>query len=257
MKWLLFLFPLILHAQVNLRDPAFIARIKSSASAPTLPYTNGLVQWFKADTITNLVDGSRVVLWSDSSPPGGKNFLSTGGAGTDPLYKISAQNGLPGVDFDGVDDVLTHTASIVTPSNTVSMFLLFRQRAISTAAGAYQVGSATGGQTFFNDSGTRSIVHRAVAVLDDGACATNLELWVSVRTAAPLQKMWINTTNVTISNSTSGENTPDAGAALGSFAGTFMNCQIYEGLLYDRPLADADRQSVENYLIAKWGGGGP
>lgn len=251
MKWLLFLFPLLLHAQVNLRDPAFIARANASSGPPTLPYTNGLVQWFKADAITNLVNDSTVVFWPDNSPPGGHNLITTGGVLTDPLYKLNALNSLPAVQFDGVNDILTYTGATITPSNTISVFLAFRQ-IVTATAGAYQIGSAGGGLIFYNNGGNRSIIHRAVAVLDDGACTTNVEMWVTVRTAAPLQKMWINTTNVTISNSTSAMNAPDAGAQVGAFA-TFLNCQIYEGLVYDRPLADADRQSVENYLIAKWG----
>lgn len=218
----------------------------ASSGGATLGYTNGLVLWCKADAITNTVDGSEVVFWPDSSPPGGHNLITTGGVLTNPKWKASQFKGLPAIDFDGVNDVLSYTGGIVTPSNTISVFLVFRQRSLG-AAGAAQLGSSSGGLVFYNNAGGRSIVHRAVAVLDDGTCTTNLELWASVRTAAPLQKMWINTTNVTISNSTSSMNAADTGASLGVFA-TFCNMLACEWLVFDRPLSDADRQTVETYL---------
>lgn len=66
-----------------------------------------LLQWLKADAITGLSNNDPVSLWLDSS----LNARNMTGSGTArPLYLTNQINGLPAIDFDGSNDLLSSGA---------------------------------------------------------------------------------------------------------------------------------------------------
>jgi len=76
------------------RSPAF-----SPADLP------GLALWLKADAITGLADGEAVATWLDSSGNGRDAAQAT--ESKQPSYQTNELNGLPAVQTDGGDELLT------------------------------------------------------------------------------------------------------------------------------------------------------
>tara|TARA_Y100001937_G_scaffold61180_1_gene83703 strand:- start:100069 stop:101007 length:939 start_codon:yes stop_codon:yes gene_type:complete len=70
----------------------------------TSPNTySSLALWFKADALS-LTDGSAVSTWPDSSGLGNDATAPT--AAEEPVFRQSSLNGMPAIQFDGVDDTL-------------------------------------------------------------------------------------------------------------------------------------------------------
>ena len=84
------------------------ATVNFSTSGVSLP-TEDLQLWLKADEGVTL-DGNSVSLWEDQSGNGAD--AEQGNEGNQPFLDISAANGLPALDFDGVDDFMTFTLPI-------------------------------------------------------------------------------------------------------------------------------------------------
>jgi hypothetical protein len=87
-----------------------------------------LFGWWKADALTNLVDGSDVVNWIDSS---GHNLTMGPETANTPYFTNSFQNSKPAVFFDGVNDYLTNAAAM-NQSNVI--FFVISHRIPNTAS---------------------------------------------------------------------------------------------------------------------------
>jgi hypothetical protein len=88
---------------------------------PSSPPLTSLTAWYKADAgVTK--DGSNIVSqWDDQS--GNANHLnSVGGA---PLWVSGLKNSLPGIRFDGTDDIISKTALAV--SQPYHLFVVLNQ----------------------------------------------------------------------------------------------------------------------------------
>lgn len=95
--------------------------------------TSSLKLWLKADTIAQS-DSTPVASWTDSSGAG-NNVTSSGSA--QPLYKTSLINTRPGVQFDGVNDVLQTVADPASLQITTgSVFVVGHMRTTSGFQGA-------------------------------------------------------------------------------------------------------------------------
>lgn len=92
-----------------------------SPPAPVVPPTElgGLYGWWKADTLTNLVQGSEVVHWIDSSGNGFHMTPNSVGGTIAPYYTNGYQNGLPALYFDGLNDKLTNACDAPYGTNTI------------------------------------------------------------------------------------------------------------------------------------------
>lgn len=252
MKWL----PLLLSALtcfgqgLTLRDATYPPLLRGSdSSSASLTVTNDLILWMKSDAITNQVDNSDVVYWPDSST---NNRPAIVGAGVAPIFKLNQRGALPGVDFNG--STMGMNSIFSDPSNTVSMFAVFRLDTTNGIQTIFRTGE-NGGYGLLASGGLREVLHRSIAACDDGAVTNVVEMWSTVRTDAPLEQLWVNGVAQSLSNSGSGCNPPESIYYIGYFgvAGFFMDGQIYEILLYSRPLPDGERQSVQAYLTSKWG----
>lgn len=230
--------------------PNGIGVLASGRHVFTPPSPANLKLWVRPESLSGLNNDDPVASWSDES--GNGNHLSDGSVPEQPLYKTNQLNGHAGVQFDGVNDRLT---AVVLSTNTIyTMFVVAKFFSATGTEALFRVGEG-GGYGMLKDAGSREVLHRVVAALTDGAATTSAELWSAVRTSAPLAKFFVNGVQKTITNDTSAVNAPDAITYLGIFnpgAGLYFSGQVYEILSYDTNLSDADRQLVENYLIAKY-----
>jgi hypothetical protein len=86
------------------------------AGAPSGPPLTDLVAWYKADALS-LSDGALVATWPDSSGAGADLTQAT--SGSRPIYHTARLNSLPGVTFDGSDDFMGATFTLVLPEFVV------------------------------------------------------------------------------------------------------------------------------------------
>lgn len=213
------------------------------------PQLGSMYLWVRPESLEGQADNTPLVTWPDESGSG--NDLT----GTGPTWRTTGgPNGFGRVSFDGINDFASTVAPAVPATTVYTAFVVFTNNNVGGTETALQVGNLSG-YALLKDTGNREIVHRAVAALVDGAMPDAGELWVARKTAAPLTTLRVNGAGVAITNSGSAMNAPDNLITLGSFvgAGLFLQGDIMEVLLYDTALSDADRDTVENYLIRKYG----
>src|SRR5262245_60152518 len=76
--------------------------------------------WVRAESLTALTNNAAVSAWKDES--GGGRDLVQANASYRPTYKANVV-GLPGVSFDGVDDVLATASNVLVTDKHVVMFV--------------------------------------------------------------------------------------------------------------------------------------
>ena len=84
-----------------------------------------LFGWWKADALTNAVNGAPVVYWPDSSGHNLHITLGDGNTAHTPTWTNSFLNGLPAVFFDGLDDYMTNACAMV---QTNLIFIVFNNQ---------------------------------------------------------------------------------------------------------------------------------
>lgn len=213
------------------------------------PRIEDLVFWVDRDSLSALSDNDPVEMWNDDGQRG--NHFEPPDISNAPTWDA----GENGVRFNGVDQRLL-CANQGTTETVYTMFAAFKFDAATGTQGVCRIGDLTGGYGFYKDTGNRSVIHRAVTGCADGACTTDTEVWSAVRTEGPnLLRFFVNGVSTAISNDTSNVNTPDGGAMhIGIFAtaaALFMAGVIFELAIYEVALDDTDRETWENYLIAK------
>lgn len=238
----------------------------SSASTPTNPVTSGLILNLKADAGTSTTtNGASVASWTDQSGTG--TIYSQSTAGNQPTYVSVAQNGLPGMQFDGINDVLSAPGvvaalnipnivyfTVATRASGTGDTILFSNNDAANSAGV-GLGSASGLTMYV---GTGSTV---ASVTDAGTLGTAAHqvTWILNQAAANKQQIRKDGASVaTATNAYSGTSTnaPTIGA-LNVPAGNNGPWTIHEILAYN-PVTNpniltTDQPTVEAYLQSKWG----
>jgi len=228
----------------------------------------GLKLWLDASKITGLNDGDSVGTWNDLS--GNANDATQATSNKKPTFQTNEINGLPAVQFDGVDDTMAipsititgYTAFVVgiKDSSSTSKMPLFCSNPGSSGGGfiflyysdanlystTFGGGGAPNG-TFVYSSGAGintalSSAFIGVADYESGAAANTI-------------KHYINSTLYSLaythSAQTFGTGIEEIGARTNS--GDYANAKYSEVLLYNSKLSDANRSLVESYLRTKWG----
>lgn len=84
-----------------------------------------LKAWYKADAGVTL-NGSTVSAWADQS--GNGYNLSQATAANQPTFVSNSQNGLPAIQFDGTNDILSiATGSNITVGNDVTFYIAWKK----------------------------------------------------------------------------------------------------------------------------------
>lgn len=216
--------------------------------------------WYDAaDFSTFIINGGNVSQWNNK----GKITLnlSQATASLQPAYNTQQINGLPTVEFDGLDDKLESPSTGLLPSGnpTFTLFLVAKLNVTSFTSRLWGWGI----------TGANNSVHLAMLAAGtrwDASFFSNDYILISpLATTLPTLLTWkydsgINTSTVFINQSAVTPATNIHGAnsiptpttfSIGHFL-TTMDGVIAEYFLYDQLLSIPQINQVQNYLTNKW-----
>lgn len=235
--------------------------------APTLPTANLAARWradyrVEKDSSGNpCADGDAVYRWysdNDAHVVTGTHPINR------PVFRAGILNGLPGVDFDGVDRYLHNSVAVVYsgPYYPVTLYAVVRSRATYGVVFWHGVQSTNNISHHIGSSGAaawawardaagnlQTAISTETFTLDTPAILTVLEEGTS-RTA------WTNNTGPTTNSN------PVTGVTADSFAigkqydpspTGDMDGYVFEVLVYTAAHDAATRTQVYDYLRDKWG----
>ncbi len=203
--------------------------------------TDGLV--YRLDASTNalytlqIVDGSNVVSWADANGSG--MLFTTNKAEKCPVYDAALFNGRGGLRFNRDDDNIRRlTAS--RSSRAQSVFVVMNPASNNNLGGLW--GLADGDYGIRLQASAVQFCGNGNDFASSGWVYTNGAAGSSFTVGQPLVLTAISGSAQTWS------------VAIGSYSQyrRHFRGDIAEVLVYDRKLDDLERQSVENYLMAKW-----
>lgn len=272
MKKILFI-SLLLFSVASFGQTPLHFLIAKKASAGFSP-PSGCRLWVKSDQITGLSDGEPVTTWEDQS--GNSNDL-IGGDGTSPTYQTNEINSLPAIRFDGTDDFLEKSSPTGLDGGTgLTIIIAVKQSASSDdtylAKWDYQTQGSWAWQTKSGDA--QNMTCYIASSLTDaggnnqvstGASLTNTWFVLSMvydgsqGTNTDRVKFYKNGTITSLSTSgtlSTSLTSCTATLKVGKFGGTLP--RVYAGdfaeiFIFDSALGTTDRESVEDYLLAKYG----
>lgn len=212
----------------------------------------GLQLWLKADSLA-LNDGDPVGTWADQSG-NGRDFTQAT-ASLKPTYKANILNGKPVVRFDGVDDLLTAAAAVMTVTSDWSLVAVLkpisavadRAPVMNGSASGYGIGTSTGA------TAKKGWIAGGVSWQDSTTAAdTNANVWVVSRVSGGgTTTLHVNGTALTVADAAA--TTPTASRLGSHAAGSEWNGDMAEVLMYTPKLTDANRDLLESYLGSKYG----
>lgn len=222
-----------------------------------LPITVGLQTWLRADagtyqdaSLTNpaVADGDVVGGWQDMGGIGGSPTQSTGSR--KPVLILGAQNGLPCVRFDGVNDYM----SLTFPFGVSQPCTYYLVAKMASTTGVFFSSSAETDPTrqrFMKFTGPVWL-YSAGSNISGGTPDTNLHQ-LSMAFAGASSVLYVDGTSTLTGNPSSGS---QAGLTLGSSAagGSLLaSLDLMEFIMYRTSHAAEERAILQNYLKAKWG----
>lgn len=239
--------------------------IPAGAPDPWLPTKlPNLVLWLAADRgINGVGDGARITTWADQS---GQGNDATQSGDPRPLYQTGRLNGLPGVEFDGVDASMALAGSLFSGDANVTIAIVYDDNDALTNphAGslAGQAVDAVGGTWFMIQSrlqaGATGAPYFAGFSADVTSAAPDANPHYGIVTH--------DGTNILcrLDGSQVGSGTPTLNTTADEFLlghsrasdpteGEFLTGDIYEVIVCTSTLAGADLTQLESYLSTKWG----
>lgn len=116
-------------------DKAKLASARAATKSSVVPQIENLVLWLDAaseeslrDNNDNIIenDGVDVKTWSNINPQrGSKNDATQTDPDDQPTYRTSAFNGLPTLEFDGSEDWLDLSDSLINPQyESITLFVV-------------------------------------------------------------------------------------------------------------------------------------
>jgi hypothetical protein len=233
-----------------------VAMSAGGAGTPFSPLDiPGLVLWLDASQIVGLNDGDPVATWSDLS--GNGNDATQGTASQQPTYQTGEINGLPAVQFDGVDDGMALTA--ITTSNHTAFAVMKRASGGNTLVLSNNVTFGPGALLFYNVDG---IFYNLCTTGGGSITSTFSGAGTPLLSPAVAVNRWNGTDQSARINGTDLTRiTQVGGLSSGSWNRIgdrptnpfFHNGLMAEILLYDSGLSAGDIVRVEAYLRNKWG----
>lgn len=235
---------------------------------------SGLIGWYRADLIAGVAPGGVVTTWPNSAQYGpvlGSAGQST--AGFKPTWQTAQIAGKPIVRFDGTDDLMTISAGFsgLKSKAGCSIFAVWkaadkavRQDCISIADGF----GATNVRASLQKLATTNL-HQIMARGTDNTTVGTGKSSAALGTGFVVSGGVVNLTAATIRpykngaldydsaqvapTGTTFSATDSLAAAIGQFgASGFLQGDIAEILVYNRPLNPAQRHAVERYLGRKY-----
>jgi hypothetical protein len=227
------------------------------------PPLSGLQLWLKADAGTRL-NGTAVSAWVDQSSAG--NTAVQDRPAAQPLWVPNAVGGRPAVRFDGVDDFFSLPDGFSDFRLGLTAFVVARP----AAGGAWSrfidldIGPACDNIVFgrkdtpdklgfwvYANSQTKGKVEAAGAVIPDQVQTFAARLDLNGRVTLYKNGTALATGDTTVPKSTTRKPNGIAKSNSGGGDPTFKG-DLFEILLYNRALTEAERAYVESYLNAKY-----
>ena len=212
----------------------------------------GLRVWLRADSLA-LADNTPVASWADLSGNGNSVTQATGMK--QPTFKAAQLNGRPVLRFDGIDDTLFKTAlaGFVCNHGHGIFAVVF-----PTSASPYCMAVVTNYQKNElrqNNGGGKAqwFIPGGTGQIDGLSSLVSLwKVWTGTYEVAT-QKLELHVNGVKQSSATDASPLSVGDLYIGSRNDTYgWIGDMAEVLVYDAALTLADRQRVENYLIAKY-----
>ena len=238
---------------------------ESSNSAPVSASPLALAVWYKADALTNLVNGSPVAVWPDLSG-NGNNALQTLSANR-PTYIASAINGQPAIRFNAANSSYLWFFRPVQDDFTM-IFVYQSSQGLSTGidfwSGAGLVNGEQSGPV--NDFGIALNANGQI-LAGTGNPDTTIHSGTGLNTGQPhvvtfkrtksagSLLLYVDGTLVAAATGGTQSLTSPNLLALGAQAvlNNFLTGDIAEVQIYNSPLTDADRLGQERALRCKYG----
>jgi len=235
------------------------------------PVTSGLQLWLKADALSH-ASGTAITSWADSS--GNGRLASQADSSKQPVYRTEGVNGQPYVRFDGSNDVMEVPFEAFFNSEEFVVFAVTKHSGtggdspiLSSDGNGYSLIYEVFSTTPTVTSKTRITWKEAGSVDHEtttSADITNTDAFILTYTMkdtgdpadgqSDTAKLFINGDEK--ASQTSGvDYVPNTSVNLkiGEKSGDFFKGDIYEILIYNTALTNAERESVEGYLSYKYG----
>lgn len=206
--------------------------------------------WLPADQITGLNDADPVATWVDRSGSG-NDFTAAGAAR--PTFQTNELNGLPGVLFDGVANMMTSAAAVMTTLDNWSIAAVVRPSVTTIGKVPVMNGSSNGyGISTSTDTGKKGWIAGNVAFNSSTENAdTDAKVYVLSRASGGGATLHVNGVALTVADSV--PLTPTASRVGGHTGTDFWNGFAFDVLMTTPKLSDANRDKLETYLGTKWG----
>lgn len=234
-------------------NDATVTTLAASSPADVLPLVSSLKLWLKSTTGI-VKDGSdHVSLWKDQS--GNGNDLSQGESSQQPLWANNLVNSRPAIQFDGSSDSLV-AGGLDFDDKPQTIFFVLR----SPSASSFNALLAPISTSFYYGFDSALTLG-----LSDGAAFSSFgtSLQSGRFSVVTFRSAGISAGNITAEGWLDGALMTNAPAASGLGSGTglmvgaasgsvYLLGDIAELILYDTQLGVSDRESVENYLGARY-----
>ena len=229
------------------------------------PPTTGLAAWYKADAITGLSDGDRLIRWSDSSGNARDATPPMNVSGTAPIYQTSIVNSLPILRFSETASGYVNLPDFMTGFSAGEVFLVIKLVAdpppTEDQTGLWNFGPTTITPTHYPWY-LDSVIYEAFGTtvrkttINPADALTSWRLYNVASQSADWTSR-LDTTQLfnTGTNTVSFPSTPRIGASLDpdtTYHSIYLDADIAEFLLYDTVLSVNDRATIQNYLTQKY-----
>jgi hypothetical protein len=233
-----------------------LIRRRRGTSTPSPPAFSpddlaGLVHWLDATAITGASDGARFLSWPDLSPSG----LDATAAGNGPFYRAGKLNGLPGVHYDGSAKSVT-TAPPTTAVDGFTQIVLAElasgilANAVPVYVGAHGA-DGWGAALVINDGTQAGWLRGGIAWQGFTPAATGPQVLIGRRQAGTFT-FRVNG-GPSLGSTTDAPTAPTVCLRVGSMGDAGMvPCYVYESLVYNAAVPNADLNQIGAYLAAKW-----
>lgn len=207
-----------------------------------------LALWLDSSQITPVADGTALSQWDDMS---GNSRHAVQATGTNqPTYQTLEQNGRPAVRFDGVDNFMKTPAFAI--SQPVTSFIVMKRTTVG--ASEYIVHYTE------TAAGAAAELYNAAAGNDLKLYAGTAEVTVTGKTVTAIYSLLINGATSRGFTDGVGGTAGNAGTrgvngitlAATSTPGSYSDVDIFEVIIFNALLSDADRRAVENWLSQKY-----
>lgn len=216
-----------------------------------LPVTNGLSLWVRADQGVFKNDGTAatadldsVKTWKDYS--GLARDLSQATTGTQPVLKLAAQNNLPGLQFDGVDDMLEFATTMGLTDLSIYWVGRFLELPSNESAFFHGVNSNYAANNY--SSGLYWFQGADIVTGANGSFNQNTPYRTTISRAGSAWQLTVNDADKLVGGNATTATIKGVGRAYFGYSSMI----VHEMIIYSRKLSTAENTDVNTYL-SRWG----